>query len=145
MGKKNKRRDDAQTPSPEVSTVLQQLAASAVARMSARTRETTEGMAARLSATGNFGLIRWSRRVGACCPSGERDGIIVMGIGEQGLERAAASDGAMFSPERTVLIIAVDEHSGQYVRLSMDVESMEQHVNNCTEVLAYLRDRAATR
>ena len=88
-----------------------------------------------------FSLARMARRVTGCCPIAKdrRDAIVVVVptpaqvARKQELEHPA--------PERTIELVAIDEHRSIALTVSMDLESMERHVNHCTEAIAMVRAR----
>jgi hypothetical protein len=105
-----------------------------------RSGRSTEATLKRLADDPETGIVRASRRVTACCCDGEHNDGLVVAVRTAGRVLKSKEEGSPH-PEAAVFVFAVDEHFGNEVVLSMDVESMERHVNNCTEALAYVRRR----
>ena len=97
-------------------------------------------LAERLHTSTGMGIVRASQRVTPCCHEGaHRDGIIVTAFSPATV--VEATDAGSTTAATTVNVYAVDEHAGRVLLLMLDVESLERHVNDCTEVLAYVRRR----
>lgn len=89
----------------------------------------------------NTDLIRGVERESDCCSADARDGLI-LAVPTLDAAETAVAHGANNTPE-TVVILAVDAHVDEALELKLDVASLERHVNHCTEVLAFIRQRNA--
>lgn len=88
----------------------------------------------------HIALVRVAQRETQCC-EGEsyRDGVIVAAPTEAMVTSMRPEQRA--SARQTVLLIGVDEHTGETMRLSMDLASIDALGKHCAEVAAFVRQR----
>lgn len=135
-----KKKVKTKTPGEVIAEFAIPLSELAGLRMPRPTGSLLQRTVAKLSRNSRLGIVRSSQRVSPCCRTHDRrDGLIVVSYDMDATRDALAA--GIPNTDRSVTIFAIDEHDGHGVNLTMDVESMERHVNNVTEVLAYVRRR----